>query len=93
MDLYLVSPVFLKRLLEVHSSCGASTLEKERAIDAVSPPHSPRLPQEEDEDEEKLLLRWQRRRKSSLDRMLRQHAYIIIWVLCYACTLLTRPSS
>lgn len=27
------------------------------------------------------------RRRSSLDRMLRQHAYIIICVLCYACTL------
>ncbi|KAG7171744.1 hypothetical protein Hamer_G027288 [Homarus americanus] len=30
---------------------------------------------------------WRGRRRSSLDRVLRQHAYIIICVLCYACTL------
>lgn len=87
-----MSPVFLKRMMKVHRSCGASPLEKEHDIEAAPPPCSPRLPRDEDEDEEKLLLLWQRRRKSSLDRMLRQHAYIIIWVLCYACTL-ARPSS
>lgn len=91
MDLYLVSPVFLKRMM-VHRPSGASPLEDERAFDSAPPTRPPRLQRDEDEDEEKLLLLWQRRRRSSLDRMLRQHAYIIIWVLCYACAL-ARPSS
>lgn len=89
-----MSPVFLKRMM-LHRPFGVPPLEDERAIDSVPPRSSSRLPREIDEDdldEEKLLLLWQRRRRSSLDRMLRQHAYIIIWVLCYACTL-ARPSS
>lgn len=86
MDLYLVCPVFMKRMI-VHRSYGASSLGNERAIISAPPPLSLRVPGDEDEDEEKLIRQWQRRRRSSLDRMLRKHAYIIISVLYYACAL------
>lgn len=87
MDLYLVSPVFLKKLMMQHPS-GSTLLEDGRTINAALPSFPSEVQRDADQDDEELLKLWQRRRRSSLDRWLRQHAYIIIYVtLCYASAL------
>lgn len=93
MDLYLLSPPFLKRMMRRPSSAGqeAALLPLE---DVLFLAEGPRLPSEgpPDEDVERNVDQVggdagarRGRRRSSLDRMLRQHAYIIICALCYAC--------
>ena len=91
MDLYLVSPVFLKRLMMQRPS-GNPVLEDCRVIEAALPSRHSEVRKDEGEDEEELLRPWHGRRRSSLDRMLRQHAYIIICMLCYTCSLVWSSS-
>ncbi|MPC39078.1 hypothetical protein E2C01_032598 [Portunus trituberculatus] len=91
MDLYLLSPVFLKRLMTQRPS-GTPLLEDGRTIDVALPSFPSAVQRDEDQDD-KLLELWQRRRRSTLDRLLRQHAYIIIYyTLCYV-SALARPCS
>lgn len=94
MDLYLLSPPFLKKMIRRPSSAGqdATSLSQEDVLAVAEGP----LPSAEgplDGDFEGNVDKagaWHGRRRSSLDRMLRQHAYIIICALCYACN--TLPS-
>lgn len=91
MDLYLLSPVFLKKMIRRPSATagdlpgdGQDTAAPENALRLLSR----RYDEGDLEAEELDAIAWRRRRRSSLDRMLRQHAYIIICVLCYTCNLL-----
>lgn len=88
MDLYLLSPVFLRKMIR-RSSAGPSGVSdiKDLDLDDVLRVGGESESESESEMEEMATYNRDGRRRSSLDRMLRQHAYIIICVLCYACTL------
>lgn len=91
MDLYLLSPPFLKRMMRRPSAEEMASLHEEEPQDSLGGVEDVALGEglEEDllgQDASALCVR----RRSSLDRMLRQHAYIIICALCYACN--TLPS-
>lgn len=84
MDLYLLSPPFLKKLMRRPSS-----IEIEEEVEDTQDIADVLLVEEEGWEKEDVA-DLSRRRRSSLDRMLRQHAYIIICAFCYACN--TLPS-
>lgn len=88
MDLYLLSPLFLRKMIR-RSSAGPSGVSdiKDLDLDDVLRVGGESESESESEMEEMATYNRDGRRRSSLDRMLRQHAYIIICVLCYACTL------
>ncbi|KAK8742624.1 hypothetical protein OTU49_017404 [Cherax quadricarinatus] len=99
MDLYLLSPVFMKKMMRRPSA----TVEgaPESGQDNTEPEDTSRLLGHQDDDNvnadpeaemEAAMEASRRRRRSSLDSLLRQHAYIIICVLCYACTFLGHRS-
>lgn len=94
MDLYLLSPPFLRKMIRRPSSAGqeATSLPQEDVLAVAEGPQpfsEGPLGGDFEGNVDKAGARRERRR-SSLDRMLRQHAYIIICALCYACN--TLPS-
>lgn len=105
MDLYLVSPVFLKKMMRRSSGItDLLLLEGGQDINAVPEDTSTasrvledalenqkhhQLDEEEAEEASLVPGHSRGRRRSSLDRLLRQQAYIIICMLCYTYTRLT----
>lgn len=90
MDLYLLSPVFMKKMIRRPSATAEGLPESDQ--DPAELEDTSRLVADDshaevDQELEMEALARQGRRRSSLDRMLRQHAYIIICALCYACSL------
>lgn len=92
MDLYLMSPVFLKKMMPKSSSAASPSPDdspglKDLDLDDALPEREENSESEGEMDPGASSYYRSGRRRSSLDRMLRQHAYIIICMVCYACTL------